>query len=129
MNDQAFLNAYHDPGRSGVNEWAYNMFYPNLIYSDGVKQCAEAGLYWMLDIINTETVQAHSKYRHVLGTDAFVYLRVSGATAELSLTCDTGEAPVWAKHIALTDAPEGDWCFYLSNDGDGVCRLFLPTEY
>lgn len=128
MNDQAFITAYGE-SRNGTDTWHFNPLYKRLNYSDGVRACAAAGLYWMLDILGTEAVQAYDKHVATLDGMGFINFVVTGDKAVLSLVRDEGEPPVWSKKIGYTDAPEGKWLFYMSNDGDGLYRLFLATEH
>lgn len=53
MNSEAFLRAYGE-SRNGTDNFHVNRLYPRFLYSDGVRECADAGCYWLLDILGTE---------------------------------------------------------------------------
>lgn len=93
----------------------------------------------LLDILATEpAIKAH-----VL-TDGFavVKLKVLGSMANLVIDDGGkhGDKPriVFLKHIDTTNCPEspvskrnpeGEWRFYMTNTGDGMTMLMLPSEY
>lgn len=130
VNADAF-KAAHNKSRNGVNEWLFNRLYPRLKYSDGVRECAATGCYWLLDLLGTEVVPAVDRHRRALDGLGFVVVRVSGYKATIFLKRDTSDpdkAALWRRPVEFTDMPEGEWVFYLADEGSPM-RLFLPSEY
>jgi hypothetical protein len=105
MNTEAFLKAYRQY-RNGTDAFHFNPLYRKFLYSDGVKECAEAGCYWLLDILGTELpAEIIGKFH------------------------DDDEAP-YTKQIDWTDMPEGTWEFYVVYEGaEFGYRCILLTEY
>jgi len=126
MDVQAFKTAY-GASRNGCNFKVRHPLARQFVYSDGVKECAEAGCYWLLDIVGTEVVDAMRNHARVFDGMAFLYVVVKGDKADLSLVRDDGEKPKWARHIEFTDMPEGKWVFYLADEGNVF--MYLPSEY
>ena len=56
MDTETFKAAYNE-SRNGVNTWFRHPFNHNFHYSDGVQELAEAGCYWLLDVLATEVDQ------------------------------------------------------------------------
>lgn len=110
MDDKAFHSAYN-AGRNGANYFTRYILNRDLRYSDGVKECFEAGCFWLLDIVGTECTQ-HIKY----GYSATFSVKVENSKAYLRLEVVEG-TPVWTKEVEWTDMPEGEWSFFLSNEG------------
>ena len=53
MDIEKFTKAYGE-SRNGANHFVRHPLARNFAYSDGVQECAECGLYWLLDILATE---------------------------------------------------------------------------
>ena len=104
----------------GTETWYHHQF-SSVLYTDGVKFFADAaGAYWLLDILLTETVIAMRDHGEAF---SMVTLKVKAGKARIE--ADDGDGNIfWSRDIDFTDAPEGDWDFYLV---DGV--LMLPSEY
>jgi hypothetical protein len=126
MHKQQFLSVYNE-SRNGLNSRIRHPLARKLVYSDGVRDCADTGMYWVLDIVGTECVSLVMNDESLDGS-AFLYIDVKDDRAKMTLVRDSGEPPVWTKDIEYTDMPEGRWCFYLSADVDHVL-MYLPTEY
>ena len=125
MNIEKFESAYNQY-RNGCNNFVRNPLYPKFLYSDGVQECAETGCYWLLDILGTEApavFKAHPEEYQMIVT---VTASKNKALIEGSFTDDTRE---YTRNIEWTDMPDGAWTFYIGNDGDGLLRCILPTEY
>lgn len=126
MDTQAFLAAYR-ASRNGTNQFHFNRLYPKMRYSDGVRECAVAGCYWLLDILGTELAPLLLSKEPI---STGVEVKVTGSSATISTTLtDELNVPLWVRSIDLTDMPEGTWTFLASADGDGLVRLILPSEY
>lgn len=123
MNAEQF-KAVYDKFRNGTDNFHFNPLYRNFLYSDGVKELAETGCYWLLDLLGTELDSMVAPYMSPI-----VQIKVKGGKADLEATWADDEPPRWARHIDYTDMPEGEWTLYISDDGDGKRRCILPTEY
>lgn len=123
MNIEKFLEVYNE-SRNGANEFYRHFFVASFHYSDGIRACAETGLYWLIDILATEAPAQMRKADQVLAT---VTLTVLNSKAKLMLS-GSGDVVFWKKNIDFTDMPDGTWNFLLSDEG--VRRaLILVTEY
>ena len=123
MNIEKFLEVYNE-SRNGANCFYAHFFVKSFQYSDGVKACAETGLYWLIDILATEAPAQMRKADQVLAT---VTLTVLNSKAKLMLS-GSGDVVFWKKNIDFTDMPDGTWNFLLADEG--VRRaLILVSEY
>lgn len=126
MNTEAFIAAYRE-SRNGTDGFHFNPLYRNFLYSDGVKSCAEAGCYWLLDILGTELTR-----KLFVGKDSFmciVKVAVANQSATITGEFDEEDPTPYMRGVEYTDMPDGDWVFYVSDDGDGKLHCILPTEY
>lgn len=126
MNTKQFIDAYNE-SRNGTDAFHFNPLYRKFLYSDGVRECAEAGCYWLLDILGTELPGAFAKR-----PDAFlciVTVTVKNESAKIVGEFDDDDEKPYRKSINYTDMPDGEWIFYVSDDGDGKLRCILPKEY
>lgn len=123
----AEFSRIYNESRNGANEFfRHGPLMRKLIYTDGINDLAECGgCYWLLDIIGTEIVQAMAKAESM----GVFKAEVAGSKADLSLSLSDDAPPAWKRHIEFTDMPEGEWTFYITNDGTGTCTLILPNEY
>jgi len=126
MNSQAFTSAYHEP-RNGTDGYHRNPLYPNFIYSDGVKACAEAGCYWLLDKLGTELPAVFDKAEDMFALIVEVDVGEDD-TAVIRGTWEDGEPPVYQAELDFTDLPAGQWQFYVGRDGAKLICILL-TEY
>lgn len=124
MNMNEFKRLYTE-SRNGANYLERHGMFRKLAYSDGVKELAECGCWWLLDIVGTECV------RVMRGADAMGILKVVVADnkAQLSLELSDDAPPAWTRAIEYTDMPDGEWVFYITSDMSGECTMILPTEY
>lgn len=122
MNTQQFLNAYNE-SRNGANRFYRHPLVRTFIYSDGVQEVAEAGCYWMLDIIGTECL---SLVRDE-GRQGIVNVEVQDGKASMRLSFDD-DSTAWRKKVDYTDMPDGDWAFVLGWDGQKMSMILL-SEY
>ncbi len=122
MDSEKFITTYGE-SRNGANcfyrHWAVRKFQ----YSDGVKDCADCGMHWFLDVVATEA-PAHL---HV-GDMGIIEMFVSEGIANIHMTLSDSEPPVWSRRQINTDCPSGAWTFYLAHEGERYA-LILPTEY
>ena len=127
MDQVKFNSAYYET-RNGCNSKIRHPLARQLVYSDGVQELAEIGMYWLLDIIGTEFIGPFCKYPDIFDGMGFIHVNVKDSHATITLVRDDGDPPVYTREIEWTDMPEGKWIFYFTDEGDHVF-LFLPTEY
>jgi hypothetical protein len=123
MNTEQFINAYNE-SRNGANYFLRHGLVRKFQFSDGVRQCAEAGCYWLLDIFATESAMVLRKKQENFGV---LTVKVKESKATMTMT-GSGDVRLWRKVIDYTDMPEGNWVFYLSDEGERFA-LILPKEY
>ena len=124
MNADAFKLAY-EASRNGTDGFTRYPMVRGFQYSDGVRECAEAGCYWLLDILATECpkpLQASGAVQGIIKVD------VAGSRAKLSMTTADDAPPVWQRRIGFTSLPSGTWTFMLADEGERFA-LILVTEY
>ena len=124
MDNAKFISTYNE-SRNGANGLLFNPLYPKLKYSDGVRDCAETGCYWLLDIIGTEGLAPLRKQNTTLG---IITVKVANDKAVISMSTGDDIPPVWSRKVDYTDMPEGEWLFYLADEGSRFV-LILPSEY
>lgn len=126
MDTESFVGSYSEP-RNGANCFYRHAMWRRLMYSDGVKECLETGLYWLMDIIATECV------KHVLDSSqamGILQVHVKDGTASLRLDMHSEATAAWTKCSQYTDMPDGLWTFLLfKGDGYREVKAILPTEY
>lgn len=126
MNTTQFQAAY-GASRNGTDNFHFNPLYRRFHYSDGVKECAEAGCYWLLDILGTELPAVFRK--NLEATLMSVSVKV-GANRSVTITGAFADDQVdYKRKVAWSDLPAGQFNFLVSNDGDGILRCILLTEY
>lgn len=111
----------HEMAQFTGTEHYYRHVLSRMTYTDGVKFFAEnagGGAYWFLDIVGTELMQIHLSQSFISIT-----LNVQDNKADIRAT-DGNDTPLYKRHIAFTDCPEGEWAFYLI---DGI--MLLTREY
>lgn len=125
MNTIKFRQAYNE-SRNGANEFYRHSLVRAFHYSDGVRDCAQAGCYWLLDIAATEfpaVMRKQGQPRTIL--EARVK---SDETCELVLKVADDEPPIWSRSIDYTDMPEGTWYFEVVDKTVRVAMILL-TEH
>lgn len=123
MNNEKFIAAYNE-SRNGANEFYRHPLVRNFAMSDGMKDCADAGCWWMVDIVATELPDVLRKMGEHMGC---VEVQVGDGKALMVMT-GSGDRLLWKRKIDMTDMPDGDWMFYLSNDSVRF-TMILPKEY
>lgn len=126
MDMQKFKAAYSE-SRNGANKMFRHPLVRKFIYSDGVQACADAGLYWMLDILATEGVQ-HMKKHPDDGLMVVYFSAYANRSALIKGTLSDDDPTPWMRRVALTDCEPGQWTFYMAYDGEHY-SLILPSEY
>lgn len=124
MDEAKFKAAYND-SRNGVNQFFRHPMLPLMEYSDGVKECAEAGCYWLLDVIASECLtpaRAHNKSPYLFT------MVVKDSAVLMSLTWSDSAPPIWQKRINWTDLPMGEWTFELVDEGTRFALTLLSEH-
>lgn len=124
MNTEQFIQAYN-ASRNGTDNFHFNPLYRTFIYSDGVKECAEAGCYWLLDILGTELP---GFIRERTAGMCVVVVTVKDGKAQIVAEAYDGDPTPYKRSVDFTDMPEGEWMFYVSDEG-GRFPCILPSEY
>ena len=106
---------------TGTEQWFRHPLSSNFLYTDGVKFFAEhcgGGAYWFLDILATELSDLQE-------TEKFMSITLDVVDSSAKITADDGNGNVlWTRNIDFTDAEEGTWKFFFTNN-----VLLLPSEY
>lgn len=125
MDSSAFLKAYNE-SRNGANEFYRHSLVRYFHYSDGVRDCAQAGCYWLLDIAATEFPAVMRKHG---APRAILEVHVKGnESCTLELTVADDKPAIWSRIISYTDIPEGRWFFELGDETVRVAMILL-TEH
>lgn len=126
MNTEAFTKAYYNQHRNGTDKFHYNPLYRKFLYSDGVQECAEAGCYWLLDILGTELPAVFKAHPDGFLMTVTVEVKDGKAAIEGSFHDYTVE---YRRKIDWTDMPDGKWVFLVSGESGGPYHCILLTEY
>lgn len=128
MNQSAFTTAYQE-SRNGTNQFYRHSLSRSFIYSDGVKECADAGCHWLLDILATELPGEFR--RHPKHTMCIVTVQVADEEAMITGEFYDGDEAPYKRSVTYTDLPAGKWRFYVTKDDPDqpTLRCILPTEY
>ena len=125
VNTEAFIKAYKE-SRNGASFFVRHPLVRSFIFSDGMKECAEAGCYWLLDVLATE-IQANI-FKQKQCTLCIAQVVVKDQKCQITGEFFEDDPTPYTKQIPYTDLPEGTWNFYLSYEDDKVI-CFLPSEY
>lgn len=127
MNTELFQKAY-GAIRNGANFFVRHPLVGRFAYSDGVQECAECGLYWMLDILATELPAAFRANVDV-SNQCIVEVVAKGSKAQIRAEFEDGVL-AWKRDIGYTDLPDGTWQFLVADDGGPTpYRMCLISEY
>lgn len=129
MDTEKFKAAYN-ASRNGCNEFIRHPLARSFAYTDGAQECAEAGCYWLIDILATELPAEFRKQNNVPST-CVVTVAVAKHKAVIRAEFEDGVV-AWSKKIDMTDMPDGDWQFYLADEGPDTnarYRCILLSEY
>jgi len=125
MNQEKFVTAYKE-SRNGTDKFYFNKLYPRFRYSDGVRDCAMAGCYWLVDVLGLEVTREMAKRRREF---TIVKVKVENEQATISCDFEEYEQEPFVKYVHTTDLPEGVWEFYISDEGELGYSCILPSEY
>ena len=124
MNVEQFTDAYNTP-RNGTDAFHYNPLYRQFQYSDGVKECAEAGCYWLLDVLGTE-LTTHMRDRR--GEFCVVKVHVKDGSATITGELRDDDPAPYKRTVEWTDMPPGEWTLFVQYNGSKFFCI-LPSEY
>jgi hypothetical protein len=103
----------------GTETWRRHPLNRSMLLTDGVVYFAEAaGCWWFLDIVATEIFRIQATHPFLV-----IDLDVNDGKADIRVS-DGNDVVLFKRHIHFTDAPDGLWRFYLT---DNV--VLLPSEY
>lgn len=124
MDNEKFKRAYGE-SRNGCNFFVRHFFVRSFQYSDGVQECAEAGCFWLLDILATEVpqiIRQHKESMLVINVD----VAQDGKATITGL--GSGDRKIYLRELESADMPPGRWIFFLADEGHRLA-LILPTEH
>jgi hypothetical protein len=124
MDTEKFIRAYNE-SRNGTEHFTRHPLVAAFVYSDGVKECAQAGCYWLLDLIATEVPSVMHAYPDEY---LLVTVQVKDGRGNILLS-GSGDIPRGQRLLPACDLPDGEWVFLLADDADGFYRLILVSEY
>lgn len=130
MDTKSFIAAYSS-SRNGTDSFTRHWLVRSFVFSDGVRECADAGCHWLLDIIATEALPRFKRALAYEGyTQVTIEVIVKNDAAVIEMAAADNQPALWTRAIEYTDMPEGTWTFLLSGgEGDGLHKLILLTEY
>jgi len=121
MNTQAFTEAM-SKSRNGSDGMTRHPLVHDFIMSDGVIECAEAGCWWLMDILATELPRLFGNH-----TSCSITVKVADSKAVIEGEFQDGVIG-YTRSIDWTDLPDGDWLFYVGFDGEFYACILL-SEY
>ena len=128
MDTDKFKGAY-GAVRNGTDAYHRNPLYPSFLYSDGVHECAEAGCYWLLDILGTELPAVFSKHEDLFALLVEVTVADDNSAVIRGTWDDNNpDDAVYRREIDYTDLPVGTWQFYVGKENSKLVCILL-TEY
>ena len=129
MKTEEFKRVYNET-RNGANCFYRHPLARNVAYSDGIRDLAETGCWWLLDIWATELPAVFKKHPHMGGQ---YILKAKVAKGKVKLWAEAGDdlPPVWKRSNIWTDLPEGEWVFMMVDECEDPTpyRILLLTEY
>lgn len=113
---------------TGTEEWYRHSLNTRFLWTDGVRHFAKAAkAHWLIDEI---ALGFEPRLRKAKETFAVIVLKVlEDRSASIVMTDDLPANVQYHKQrISMTDAPTGEWKFYLCFDGEHAV-LMVPSEY
>ena len=123
MNTEKFTRIYNE-SRNGCNSFYRHPLVRRFHFSDGVKDLADEGIHWLLDIAATELPAAMRKTGE---PHCMLHATVKKGKATLTLS-PTDDRNIWTKKISWTDMPEGRWVFELSDEGERFAMILISEH-
>jgi hypothetical protein len=127
MNTEQFLSIYN-LSRNGCDHYI-RIPLTGLTITDGVKDLADTGCWWLMDIIGTEVKSALKRDpQGSQGALGEIEVMVKGNKAVITMSTDDDAGPVHTRKVDYTDMPAGTWKFFIQYDGTETI-LILTSEY
>lgn len=126
MNTEQLLNAYHAV-RNGTEHYYRHSLVHIFFYSDGIKEMADAGCHWMVDVLATE-LPGQFRIRP-LDTLCIVTLDVVDGKAFFVGEFSDDDVTPWKRTFGFTDMPAGQYKFLVGKDEKGHLLACLLSEY
>jgi hypothetical protein len=128
MKTEEFKRVYGE-SRNGANKMIRYPLVRSVAISDGIRDLADTGTWWLFDIFATE-LPAVFRQQAAVSNRAILKARVSKGQATLTAEFDD-DMVAWKKRITHTDMPEGEWLFMMADEYEGDCRyrIILISEY
>lgn len=125
MNAEKFTQVYREI-RNGCNGFFYHPLVRKFQYSDGVRDLANTGCAWLLDILATELPAQFTRH-HAVSNDCYVAVTSAGGQARIEAEFED-DVVGWSRDIDYTDLPEGVWKFHIVDEGHRYAMILL-TEH
>lgn len=128
MKTEEFTQIYNE-SRNGANGFIRHPLVRNFAVSDGVRDLADTGCWWLIDIIATE-LPAVFRQQAAVSNTAVITAKVAGGVATISAEFEDDHI-AWSKAGIRTDLPDGEWRFLMVDEleGDARYRLILLSEW
>ena len=128
MNIEALHKAINE-SRNGANFFVRHPLCRSVAYSDGVQEVAQAGCWWLIDILSSELPEKF-KLNSDVSSFCVIQVRVDQSRAQITAEFEDGVI-AWKRVIEWTDLPDGVITLYMADDQDGPSpyRIILPTEW
>lgn len=130
LDKEQFKGIYYE-SRNGANEFYMHPVNHRFQYSDGVRDLAQLGMHWLLDIAATELPRVMRNHQEIMGILHVQVTDKSEALLRFDFKDEDAAVPSpapWSRTIEYTDLPQGRWIFFIADDGQRVVMI-LPTEY
>ena len=129
MNTEKFTQIYNE-SRNGANGFIRHPLARNFAFSDGVRDLADTGCWWMLDIFATELPAVFRKNEDVSNQCIVTAVVTPNQRASLYAEFEDGVV-AWKRGGIQTDLPVGRWKFLVADEGEGPTpyRMILISEY
>lgn len=128
MKTEEFKRVYEEV-RNGCNGLIRHPLVRNFAISDGVRDLADTGVWWLIDILATELPAEFRRNAEVSNT-AVIKVKVTNGVGLITAEFED-DIIAWKKAGVHTDLPDGEWLFYIADelDGDARYRCILMSEY
>ena len=123
--DTAKFQQVYGLSRNGAEFFVRHPLVRSFAVSDGVRDLADVGCWWLIDIAATELPAVLGRKSEYMGV---LTATVKNGKAKLEMT-GTNDVTLWDRDIDYTDMPEGKWNFYVTLEDGSSSLMILPTEY
>lgn len=127
MDQEAFKCVYNE-ARNGCNHYVAHPMARAFLYTDGVKELAETGCYWLIDEL-AFNLPAEFRKRGWGGHMCIIKVSVADTKAKILGEFQDGDSTPWSKDIEYTDLPDGEWTLFVSPLDASKLVCILPSEY